>query len=55
MSIPFQLTPRTLNDLNGILDYIADDSIGAANRVKSAILAACYSLACHPHDRLQTN
>ena len=48
MPTPFQLTSRALNDLSEIWDYIAEDSIGAANRVESAILAACYSLARHP-------
>jgi plasmid stabilization system protein ParE len=48
MLIPFQLTPHALNDLSEIWDYIAEDSIGAANRVESSILAACYSLARHP-------
>jgi plasmid stabilization system protein ParE len=48
MAIPFQLTPRALNDLSEIWETIAEDSIGAANRVESAILSACYSLARHP-------
>jgi plasmid stabilization system protein ParE len=48
MSTPYQFTPRALNDLGDIWDYIAEDSVDAANRVESAILAACDSLARHP-------
>lgn len=48
MPTPFQLTPRALNDLSDIWDYIAEDNVGAANRVESAILSACNSLAKHP-------
>jgi plasmid stabilization system protein ParE len=44
----YQLTPRALSDLDGIWDYIAEDNSGAANRVESAILSACDSLARHP-------
>ena len=43
-----QLTPRAINDLDNIWDYIAKDNISAANRVESAILSACNSLARHP-------
>jgi plasmid stabilization system protein ParE len=42
------LTPRALGDLDEIWNYIAQDKISAANRVESAILAACYGLARHP-------
>jgi plasmid stabilization system protein ParE len=48
MPTSYQLTPRALNDLSEIWDYIAEDSISAANRVESAILSACNSLARHP-------
>jgi plasmid stabilization system protein ParE len=48
MLAQFQLTPRALDDLDGIWEYIAADSVKAANRVESAILAACASLARHP-------
>jgi plasmid stabilization system protein ParE len=48
MSTPFQLTPRALNDLSDIWEYIAEDNVSAANRVESAILSACNSLARHP-------
>jgi plasmid stabilization system protein ParE len=48
VSIPFQLTPRALNDLDEIWNFIANDSVDAANRVESAILSACRSLARHP-------
>ena len=48
MRTPFQLTPRALNDLGEIWDYIAADNVNAANRVESAILSACSSLAKRP-------
>jgi|ERR1700691_4508819 antitoxin ParD1/3/4 len=48
MPTRFQLTPRALNDLDEIWEYIAADNVNAANRVESAILAACTSLARHP-------
>jgi plasmid stabilization system protein ParE len=48
MSTPFQLTLRALNDLSDIWEYIAEDNVDAANRVESAILSACNSLARHP-------
>jgi plasmid stabilization system protein ParE len=44
----YQLTTRAVNDLGEIRDYIARDSVDAANRVESAIFAACASLARHP-------
>ena len=44
----YQLTPRALNDLDDIWNYIAQDNVVAANRVESAILSACSSLARHP-------
>jgi plasmid stabilization system protein ParE len=48
MPTSYQLTPRALNDLNGILNFIAEDSADAANRVELAIFSACESLARHP-------
>ena len=48
MPSSFQLTPRALDDLDEIWDYIAEDNVQAANRVESAILSACNSLAMHP-------
>ena len=48
MPTGFQLTPRALDDLSEIWDYIAIDSVKAANRVESAILSACSNLARHP-------
>jgi plasmid stabilization system protein ParE len=48
MPTSFQFTPRALNNLSDIWDYIAEDNVGAANRVESAILSACDSLARHP-------
>jgi plasmid stabilization system protein ParE len=44
----YQLTPRALSDLCDIWEYISEDSVDAANRVESAILLACASLARHP-------
>jgi plasmid stabilization system protein ParE len=48
MPTEYQLTTRAVNDLGEIWDYIARDSVDAANRVESAIIAACASLARHP-------
>jgi plasmid stabilization system protein ParE len=48
MPAQFRLTPRAVDDLDGIWDYIAEDNVDAANRVESAILSACGSLARHP-------
>jgi plasmid stabilization system protein ParE len=48
MRTPFQLTPRAINDLCEIWDYIAADNVNAANRVESAIFSACNSLAKRP-------
>jgi plasmid stabilization system protein ParE len=43
-----RFTPRALDDLDDIWTYIAAGSVDAANRVESAILEACESLARHP-------
>jgi plasmid stabilization system protein ParE len=48
MPAQFRLTPRALEDLDQIWGYIAEDNEDAANRVESAILSACASLARHP-------
>ena len=48
MPLSFELTPRALADLDDIWTFIAEDSVNAANRVESAILLACESLARHP-------
>ena len=48
MTIQFQFTPRAVNDLDAIWWHIAQDSVRAANRVESAILSACASLASRP-------
>jgi antitoxin ParD1/3/4 len=48
MPTEFQLTPLALGELDEIWEYIAKDSVSAANRVESAILAACGSLARNP-------
>jgi len=48
MAAPFRLTPRALNDLDEFWNYTAEDNVDAANRVESAIFAACSSLARHP-------
>ena len=39
---------RGSSDLDDIWNFIAEDSVDAANRVESTILAACESLAMHP-------
>lgn len=44
----YQFTPRALEDLDDIWNFIAEDTLDAANRVESAILEACESLARHP-------
>jgi plasmid stabilization system protein ParE len=48
MPTEFQLTPQALDDLSEIWDYIARDSVKAANRLESAIFSACSNLARHP-------
>jgi plasmid stabilization system protein ParE len=48
MPSSFLLTPQALDDLNEIWDFIAESNVQAANRVESAILAACNDLAMHP-------
>jgi plasmid stabilization system protein ParE len=48
MPASYLLTPQALNELEDIWNYIAEDSVKAANRVESAILGACYGLARHP-------
>ncbi len=44
----FQFTPLAVDDLEAIVNYIAQDKIGAAIRVQSAILAACKRLSQRP-------
>ena len=44
----WQLTPRALDDLDAIWQYIAQDNLAAADRVEAAIFEACESLARHP-------
>ncbi len=48
MPSTYRFTPRALDDLDDIWDYIAKDSVDAANRVESAIFSACDSLTKHP-------
>jgi plasmid stabilization system protein ParE len=48
MTSRWQLTPRALDDLDGIWQYIAQDNAAAADRVEAAILAACDRLARYP-------
>jgi len=48
MPTPFLLTPRALNDLGDILEYIAEDSVRAANRVESAIFRRAIALPDTP-------
>jgi toxin ParE1/3/4 len=45
---PFILTPRAEQDVSDIWDYIADDSIEAADRVLEALEKALYKLAKNP-------
>jgi plasmid stabilization system protein ParE len=44
----FWLSPRAHQDLDEIWNFIARDSIDAANRVESAILRTCGKAARHP-------
>lgn len=44
----YVLTPRALDDLDSIWNFIAQDSEDAATRVESAVFEACESLARHP-------
>ena len=44
----FQLTPRALDDLCEIWEFIAEDNVSAADREESAILSACHTLARRP-------
>lgn len=48
MKKPFVLTPRAEQDIGDIWDYIAADSIGAADRVLAALEKAIYRLAKAP-------
>ena len=44
----FRLSPEAARDIEDILEYIAQDSVPAARRVRQALLAACRRLAEHP-------
>ena len=48
MPNPYLLTPRAIDDLDEIWNYIAQDSPAAADRVESSIFEAFSSLARHP-------
>jgi plasmid stabilization system protein ParE len=48
MPSAYRLTPKAIDDLDEIWNYIAADSVDAANRVESAIIAACEGVARHP-------
>ena len=48
MPCPYLLTPRAIDDLDEIWNYIAQDSPAAADRVEGAIFEAFSSLARHP-------
>jgi plasmid stabilization system protein ParE len=45
---PFVLTPRAEQDLSDIWDYIAADSVDAADRVLTALERAIYKLSKSP-------
>lgn len=45
---PFILTPRAEQDVSDIWDYIAGDSVEAADRVLDALERALYKLAKNP-------
>ena len=48
MSAPFELTLLAAEDLDAIWWFIAKDSVDAADRVESEIVATCRRLAKHP-------
>ena len=48
MPSAYRLTPKALDDLDEIWNYIAADSVDAASRVESAIFAACAGIARYP-------
>lgn len=48
MRTHYQFTPRALDDLDEIWNYIAGDSAGSASRMESAIFEACEGVARHP-------
>lgn len=48
MAAPYLLTPRAVDDLDQIWNFIAQDSPAVADRVESAIFEACASLARYP-------
>jgi plasmid stabilization system protein ParE len=48
VTLPVRFSPIALQDFEDIWNYIARDSLDAANRVESAILDACHYLAAHP-------
>jgi plasmid stabilization system protein ParE len=45
----FKLVDGALDDIESIWDFIASDSFKAANRVESAILSACKTIARSPN------
>ena len=45
----YQFTPQALSDFFEILNFIAEGSPAAADRVEEAILQACEFLAGSPH------
>ena len=45
---PFILTPLAARDLDEIWDYLAEDSIAAADRVLDALAQGFYKLTAHP-------
>jgi antitoxin ParD1/3/4 len=49
MAAHYRLSKRAVDDLDSIWSYIAADSVDAANRVESAILAAFEKLGRFPN------
>jgi len=45
----FLLSSRAARDIEGIWDFIADDNLDAAGRVRIAILDACRKLGRNPN------
>ena len=44
----FKLSPEAFQDIEGIWDFIAEDNVDAADRVREEIFSACEMLAAVP-------
>jgi plasmid stabilization system protein ParE len=48
MAASYSLTKEALNDIDSIWNFIANDKVSAANRVKSEIIKACRAVGRSP-------